>query len=220
MAFSLCFTDHRGANSDMAGRSQSEPTASSRWPRHGDTLMFAPQFSQALPRRFAALARCAVGVAAAIGLSTAAQAAWEPTKPVEFVVPAGTGGGADQMARLIQGIVIKHKLMKEPLIVVNKSGGAGAEGFLDGQGCQGRPAQDRHHPVQPVHHAHGDRCAFQLEGHDSGGDAGARPVRAVGQRRDALQDAPRSISPRSKRPAPTRSRWAAPAPSRKTRSSR
>jgi putative tricarboxylic transport membrane protein len=38
--------------------------------------------------------------------------AWEPTKPVEFVVPAGTGGGADQMARLIQGIVVKHKLMK------------------------------------------------------------------------------------------------------------
>ena len=59
-----------------------------------------------------------------------AHAAWEPTKPVEFVVPAGTGGGADQMARLIQGIVIKHKLMKEPMIVVNKSGGAGAEGFL------------------------------------------------------------------------------------------
>ena len=28
-----------------------------------------------------------------------AHAAWEPTKPVEFVVPAGTGGGADQMAR-------------------------------------------------------------------------------------------------------------------------
>ena len=63
--------------------------------------------------------------------SSAAFAAWEPTKPVEFVVPAGTGGGADQMARLIQGIIVKHKLMKESMIVVNKSGGAGAEGFLD-----------------------------------------------------------------------------------------
>ncbi len=59
-----------------------------------------------------------------------AQAAWQPTKPVEFVVPAGTGGGADQMARFIQGVVVKHKLMKESLVVVNKSGGAGAEGFL------------------------------------------------------------------------------------------
>jgi hypothetical protein len=65
--------------------------------------------------------------------------AWEPTKPVEFVVPAGTGGGADQMARLVQGIVIKHKLMKEPLIVVNKSSGAGAEGFLAVKEAKGDP---------------------------------------------------------------------------------
>jgi putative tricarboxylic transport membrane protein len=57
-------------------------------------------------------------------------AGWEPTKPVEFVIPAGTGGGADQMARLLQGIVAKHNLMKQSLIPVNKSGGAGAEGFL------------------------------------------------------------------------------------------
>ena len=66
-------------------------------------------------------------------------AAWEPTKPVEFVVPAGTGGGADQMARLIQGIVAKNNLMKQPLIVVNKSGGAGAEGFLAVKEAKGDP---------------------------------------------------------------------------------
>ena len=66
-------------------------------------------------------------------------AAWEPTKPVEFVVPAGTGGGADQMARFIQGVVAKNKLMKQPIIVVNKSGGAGAEGFLDVKGDKGNP---------------------------------------------------------------------------------
>ena len=77
--------------------------------------------------------------AAATWLSLPAQAAWEPTKPVEFVVPAGTGGGADQMARLIQGIVVKHKLMKEPLVVVNKSGGAGAEGFLSVKDAKGDP---------------------------------------------------------------------------------
>ena len=56
--------------------------------------------------------------------------AWEPTKPIEFVIPAGTGGGADQMARLMAGINDKHKLSPRPFIVVNKSGGAGAEGFL------------------------------------------------------------------------------------------
>jgi tripartite-type tricarboxylate transporter receptor subunit TctC len=63
--------------------------------------------------------------------------AWEPAKPVEFVVPAGTGGGADQMARFIQGVVAKNNLMKQPIIVVNKAGGAGAEGFLDVKGAKG-----------------------------------------------------------------------------------
>jgi tripartite-type tricarboxylate transporter receptor subunit TctC len=75
----------------------------------------------------------ALGATAVVGLSAGspAIAAWEPTKPIEFVVPAGTGGGADQMARLIQGIVTKYGLTKQPLVVVNKAGGAGAEGFLD-----------------------------------------------------------------------------------------
>ena len=77
---------------------------------------------------------------AAAGLVFSLQAwAWEPTKPVEFVVPAGTGGGADQMARFIQGVVAKNNLMKQPIIVVNKSGGAGAEGFLDVKGDKGNP---------------------------------------------------------------------------------
>ena len=81
----------------------------------------------------------AIAASAAILAAPTAQAAWEPTKPVEFVVPAGTGGGADQMARLIQGIVVKHNLMKQPLVVVNKSGGAGAEGFLDVKNAKGDP---------------------------------------------------------------------------------
>ena len=71
-----------------------------------------------------------IAAAAAMAFASPALAAWEPSKPVEFIVPAGTGGGADQMARFIQGVVVKHKLMKESLVVVNKSGGAGAEGFL------------------------------------------------------------------------------------------
>jgi putative tricarboxylic transport membrane protein len=64
-------------------------------------------------------------------------AAWEPTKPIEFIVPAGTGGGADQMARFIQGVAAKNNLTKQPIVVVNKSGGAGAEGFLDVKGDKG-----------------------------------------------------------------------------------
>ena len=64
------------------------------------------------------------------GLAAFPALAWEPTKPIEFVIPAGTGGGADQMARLISGVAEKHKLSPQPIIAINKSGGAGAEGFL------------------------------------------------------------------------------------------
>jgi putative tricarboxylic transport membrane protein len=85
-------------------------------------------------RRIAALMSALVAVAF---LCSPADAAWEPTKPIEFVIPAGTGGGADQMARLIAGIVEKHKLSPRPIIVVNKSGGAGAEGFLHVKGKKG-----------------------------------------------------------------------------------
>ena len=80
----------------------------------------------------------AAALAAAFASIPAAQA-WEPTKTVEFIVPAGTGGGADQMARLIQSIIAKHNLMKQPMVVVNKGGGAGAEGFLDVKGAKGDP---------------------------------------------------------------------------------
>ena len=81
----------------------------------------------------------AAALAAAAMMAAPALAAWEPTKPVEFVVPAGTGGGADQMARFIQGVIIKHKLMKESMVVVNKSGGAGAEGFLSVKDAKADP---------------------------------------------------------------------------------
>jgi putative tricarboxylic transport membrane protein len=71
----------------------------------------------------------AMSVGLASGAATAAE--WKPTRTIEFIVPAGTGGGADQMARVLQGIVQKHNLSPQPIVVINKSGGAGAEGFLD-----------------------------------------------------------------------------------------
>ena len=77
-------------------------------------------------------------LAAALAAAPAAHA-WEPTKNVEFIIPAGTGGGADQMARAIQGIVAKHGLMKQSLLPINKAGGAGAEGFLDVKNAKGEP---------------------------------------------------------------------------------
>jgi tripartite-type tricarboxylate transporter receptor subunit TctC len=84
---------------------------------------------------------CALVAATAMmaGLFAPAANAWEPTRTVEFIVPAGTGGGADQMARVIQGIIAKHGFMKQTMVVINKAGGAGGEGFLDVKGAKGNP---------------------------------------------------------------------------------
>ncbi|QRG07423.1 tripartite tricarboxylate transporter substrate binding protein [Xanthobacter dioxanivorans] len=83
--------------------------------------------------------KSAAVLAVAAAMTPLGALAWEPTKTVEFIVPAGTGGGADQMARMIQGIVQKNNLMSQPLVVINKSGGAGAEGFLDVKGSNRNP---------------------------------------------------------------------------------
>ena len=67
----------------------------------------------------------------ALALSASpASAAWKPTRNIEFIVPAGIGGGAGQMAQLIQGIITKHKLIPVSMVVISKKGGSGAEGFL------------------------------------------------------------------------------------------
>ncbi len=88
---------------------------------------------------FAPLVLGVLGAMAPIGTREAAAAGWQPTKTVEFVVPAGTGGGADIMARFISPIIAKHNLSAQPFIVANRSGGAGAEGFLYVKGKAGDP---------------------------------------------------------------------------------
>ncbi|MBX6322200.1 MAG: tripartite tricarboxylate transporter substrate binding protein [Rhodospirillaceae bacterium] len=88
--------------------------------------------------RAAAALGCGLGLALA-GAVPQALADWKPSRNVEFVVPAGTGGGADQMARMIQGVIQKHHLMDEAIVVVNKPGGSGGEGFLDMKASAGNP---------------------------------------------------------------------------------
>jgi tripartite-type tricarboxylate transporter receptor subunit TctC len=72
----------------------------------------------------------ALGIAA-LGVSApAAMAEWEPRKPVDFVIMAGTGGGADQIARFIQNVVQQKDMMNRPLIPNNRGGGSGAEALI------------------------------------------------------------------------------------------
>ena len=56
--------------------------------------------------------------------------AWAPVKPVNFIIMAGAGGGADQIARFLQSEIAKEHLMPRPLVPVNKGGGSGAEALI------------------------------------------------------------------------------------------
>lgn len=79
-------------------------------------------------------------LAAALSLGAIAPAsAWEPTKPIEIIVPFSAGGASDQMARTMQGIIQKHGFTTQPIIVVNKPAAGGAEGMLDIQKSVGDP---------------------------------------------------------------------------------
>jgi tripartite-type tricarboxylate transporter receptor subunit TctC len=66
--------------------------------------------------------------AAVAGMALPASAeGWEPQKPVEMVIMAGAGGGADRLARLFQSIIQKENLTSMPVMPTNKGGGSGAE---------------------------------------------------------------------------------------------
>lgn len=66
------------------------------------------------------VAACAVALAAA-----PAWAQFKPTKPVEFIVHTGPGGGADVLARFMAQVIEKENLAPVRFQVNNKSGGGG-----------------------------------------------------------------------------------------------
>lgn len=68
-----------------------------------------------------------IAAATTLGMSAPAMAEWSPKKPVELIIMAGAGGGADQIARLLQGLIETKKLSPRPIIPINKAGGSGAE---------------------------------------------------------------------------------------------
>jgi tripartite-type tricarboxylate transporter receptor subunit TctC len=75
-------------------------------------------------------AACLAVLAASVLVPRAAgtaRADWVPTKPVEFVVMAGQGGGADKIARFIATLVEKHDLFPVEARVVNMPAQSGSE---------------------------------------------------------------------------------------------
>lgn len=76
------------------------------------------------------------GATALAGMIAGPAAAWEPTKPVDFIIMAGAGGGADQIARFLQSVAEKKDLTNRPLVPNNKGGGSGAEALIAVNGAK------------------------------------------------------------------------------------
>ena len=89
------------------------------------------------------VAAISFGLAAGFGTVTyttdADAQSFKPRKPVEFVIMAGKGGGADRLARFIQGIIQKNKFSPRPFVPVNKGGGSGAEALRQLKDANGNP---------------------------------------------------------------------------------
>lgn len=67
-----------------------------------------------------------VVLAAGGTLAAAPAAGWQPTKPIEFVIQTNPGGASDKYARFWIGLIEKYNLSPQPILPVNKPGGAGA----------------------------------------------------------------------------------------------
>jgi tripartite-type tricarboxylate transporter receptor subunit TctC len=94
------------------------------------------RMARTVARPMAQISRTMLTLAAAaatFALALPADAAWKPTRPLEFIVAAGPGGGTDQFARIVQSIAQKHQLLPVSVIVSNKGGGAGTEAFVYGK---------------------------------------------------------------------------------------
>jgi putative tricarboxylic transport membrane protein len=62
-----------------------------------------------------------------LGAAGSSFAQWTPTKPIQFIVMAGKGGGADQATRFIAEVLEKQQLTPVKFEVVNMPGGSGSE---------------------------------------------------------------------------------------------
>src|SRR4249919_1885233 len=60
-----------------------------------------------------------------VAAATTAQAQY-PNRPVQLIVPWGAGGGTDATARIIAALMEKD--LKQPINVVNRTGGSGVVG--------------------------------------------------------------------------------------------
>lgn len=77
--------------------------------------------------------------ATALLLAAPAWAEFAPSRPIEFIVASGAGGGTDNFARTIQAVLTRDDIVDSPIVVLNKGGGSGAEAFLYARQNEGDP---------------------------------------------------------------------------------
>jgi putative tricarboxylic transport membrane protein len=77
--------------------------------------------------------------AAALACAASAAAQSYPSKAIEFVVHVTPGGGTDVFARYVTEIMTRDKLVTQPLVVLNRPGGAGVVAFTYIKSKRGDP---------------------------------------------------------------------------------
>ena len=68
------------------------------------------------------------GALAAAGLAAPIAAVAYPDKPIKLIVPFRAGGGSSALARTLQAAIEKHKLLSQPIAIVNVAGAGGTIG--------------------------------------------------------------------------------------------
>lgn len=74
---------------------------------------------------------CIGGLATALLPGALVAAETFPQRPLSLLVPANPGGGWDQLARLIQHVIVADHLSPKPIDVFNKGGAGGAIGLAE-----------------------------------------------------------------------------------------
>jgi putative tricarboxylic transport membrane protein len=77
--------------------------------------------------------------AVAAAFASAAHAQSYPSRPIELVVHTAPGGGTDLIARLVADIMVKEKLVNQPVNVMNRVGGGGAIAYTYIKSKKGDP---------------------------------------------------------------------------------
>jgi putative tricarboxylic transport membrane protein len=87
-----------------------------------------PGKNRSFRMRRATLMSCAI-LLSMHTLAARAADAWQPTRPVEIIVPSAPGGGLDLVGRTLQSVIQQDKLSPRPVTVINRPGGGGTVGI-------------------------------------------------------------------------------------------